>query len=1088
MRLKLIHIARRSLAFNTTGVLFQIIIIILLSAVITGSLMTGNSVRQSLREATGTRLGNTGIIVSTGTRYFNPELVNRLSAATGAGCTGIIEINGYIQNFSSGQTIRGVKIYAVNDDFFSFNDQPEIKLHKGEAIINEKLAVSSGLAPGDEIIIRFNTLSDISSDAPFSPEEGSGSSVVLKTGAVLAAGQAGDFSLAISQIAPLNVFLSISALVDISGDIPGLNRLLVEKEGRIDENDIYRKLGELLVPEDIGMEIRKIPATGGFEIVSDRIFIDQTIIDEIKDLIPETETVITYLANSVSFGNSLTPYSFVSALPRSIYPDIPDGDGIVISRWLADDISAAQGDSIVMKWYSPDVSNKLTEVSSTFIVRSIVDQSGIWADSLLMPQFPGIAGSESCSDWDAGVSIKMDQIRDKDEDYWNKFRGLPKAFISYETGEKLWGNNFGPSTSLRFPDEMTGNEIVTILAGGLDPFRTGFIIRNMTEESVKAASESVDFSTLFLSLGFFIILSSLILLSLVISTYFDSKKDHIKTLFFIGFSNRRIKKLLLLETLLIAFTAIIPGVFAGELVNILIIKALNSVWEGAVQTSTLTPHFDVSSLITGFVVTLVIVVFILVYRINRFLRILSGKKEVSVNNIGQGRIFALFFVVLALSVSLFIISLVSEEYASALAFISGMLIFASLIILTGYLYLRISTTSVGEVPKRRLVSDSYFSKHLSQALTPFVFLAAGIFAVIITSVNKLQISDSMLKPSGGTGGFELWAESEVPLPGNLNEQSARLELGLDGEEFNGVTIVSAKRSAGDDASCLNLNHIAVPPLLGIDPSRFITNKSFSAASVLKGIDKENPWESLNITSDNNTIYGIADQTVLDWGLMLRTGDTLIIRSESGQPLNIIISAGLKASVFQGYVIIGEENFKRYFPSIPGSNVFLIDGNPELSESYISVLNDRLANYGISAEPSADRLSTFFIVTNTYLQVFTILGGFGVILGIFGMGFILLRNYRYRKRDFSLMLALGFSLKSIRKMIASEQIRILLSGVITGVVSALVATSSSLTGNLDISLNTVMVFIVVTILTGLIIINLSTRAVKGESLKKDLRKE
>ena len=35
--------------------------------------------------------------------------------------------------------------------------------------------------------------------------------------------------------------------------------------------------------------------------------------------------------------------------------------------------------------------------------------------------------------------------------------------------------------------------------------------------------------------------------------------------------------------------------------------------------------------------------------------------------------------------------------------------------------------------------------------------------------------------------------------------------------FQEMNFVQIKRSAGNDASCLNLNHITAPPLLGIDP-------------------------------------------------------------------------------------------------------------------------------------------------------------------------------------------------------------------------------------------------------------------------------
>ena len=53
--------------------------------------------------------------------------------------------------------------------------------------------------------------------------------------------------------------------------------------------------------------------------------------------------VITYLANSIVNGNRSTPYSFISALDPSLYEGVPEGNGIVINEWLADDLNAKEG-------------------------------------------------------------------------------------------------------------------------------------------------------------------------------------------------------------------------------------------------------------------------------------------------------------------------------------------------------------------------------------------------------------------------------------------------------------------------------------------------------------------------------------------------------------------------------------------------------------------------------------------------------------------------------------------------------------------------------------------------------------------------
>ncbi len=79
---------------------------------------------------------------------------------------------------------------------------------------------------------------------------------------------------------------------------------------------------------------------------------------------------------------------------------------MIINSWMANDLSVKEGDTIKMFWYSPDSLNKLIEKNRFFIIRNIVDMKGIWSDSLLMPDFPGISGKESCSELGCRRSYK----------------------------------------------------------------------------------------------------------------------------------------------------------------------------------------------------------------------------------------------------------------------------------------------------------------------------------------------------------------------------------------------------------------------------------------------------------------------------------------------------------------------------------------------------------------------------------------------------------------------------------------------------------------------------------------------------------
>jgi ABC-type antimicrobial peptide transport system permease subunit len=355
-------------------------------------------------------------------------------------------------------------------------------------------------------------------------------------------------------------------------------------------------------------------------------------------------------------------------------------------------------------------------------------------------------------------------------------------------------------------------------------------------------------------------------------------------------------------------------------------------------------------------------------------------------------------------------------------------------------------------------------------------------------MNRMNFNEKAGNRAGGTGGYLLWCENTIPVREDLNTFSARESFGLDDVKFSEVRFVQMKRSAGNDASCLNLNHITAPPLLGTDPTDFINNRSFAFSKALKTGHVRNPWQYLNISPRSNVIYGIADQTVLDWGLKIKIGDTLMLRAENGMPLKIIIAAGLQSSVFQGNVLIGREYFSKYYPSVSGSTVMLADGKPESTELIRSTLNDRFENYGLSIEKTNDRLASFYTVSNTYLSVFAIFGALGMIIGIIGLGFVLLRNFSERKKEFALMLAVGFKAAKIRRMILSEQLLILFAGVFSGIFSAAVATSDSIMNHAKIPWMFMLLMVLALMVTGSLVLAISVRSVTRKSLIGSLKKE
>jgi len=151
------------------------------------------------------------------------------------------------------------------------------------------------------------------------------------------------------------------------------------------------------------------------------------------------------------------------------------------------------------------------------------------------------------------------------------------------------------------------------------------------------------------------------------------------------------------------------------------------------------------------------------------------------------------------------------------------------------------------------------------------------------------------------------------------------------------------------------------------------------------------------------------------------------------------------------------------------------------------LNDRLSLYTPHFESAADRLASFFVVTNTYLSVFTVLGGVGMILGIIGLGIILLRNLGQRRQEYAIMMATGFPISDIRSMILRDQVKILLTGIFTGLISAVVATLPSLNLSSGLPWKTLTVMLLTLVIVGLSSSVVALRSITGEYLISSIRK-
>ena len=403
--------------------------------------------------------------------------------------------------------------------------------------------------------------------------------------------------------------------------------------------------------------------------------------------------------------------------------------------------------------------------------------------------------------------------------------------------------------------------------------------------------------------------------------------------------------------------------------------------------------------------------------------------------------------------------LIKEAVNSGIFFTAGGLLLISLLLFINLFIHRIEKKSSANIDLMQLSWKNGIRNRL-RSLSIISIFAIGTFLVISTGANRKDLFVNEGDRTCGTGGFLFIAESTVPVLKNINTQTVRNEYGLE-QDFQ---IVSFRKSEGDDASCLNLNRVSNPQILGVSPEKL--SGRFSFVSKTSFLNEADPWETLSRPLPGGLIPAIADQTVIKWGLGMSVGDTLVYSNERGEPLKLLLVGGLANSIFQGNVIIADSCFLSNFPTNSGAHFFLVNGDTEKQAAIETELNRTFRDLGWDMIPAARKLAEFNSVENTYLSIFLIMGALGLFIGTVGLGIVLLRSLLERRNEIALLRAIGYGRMLIFNMILTEYLTLLMVGICSGFISATIATLPALLSpNTDISFQTIFLILLILFLNG-----------------------
>jgi len=119
-----------------------------------------------------------------------------------------------------------------------------------------------------------------------------------------------------------------------------------------------------------------------------------------------------------------------------------------------------------------------------------------------------------------------------------------------------------------------------------------------------------------------------------------------------------------------------------------------------------------------------------------------------------------------------------------------------------------------------------------------------------------------------------------------------------------------------------------------------------------------------------------------------------------------------------------------------------------------------------------------------------LGALGLLVGTFGLVVVLSRSILERKQEIALLKAVGYARKEIRKLVVREYMILLLAGIGTGFVTAIVATLPSLlNSHSGSSFLSILIWLLVLVVNGWFWIEVVTRsALNKDSIYSALRND
>jgi putative ABC transport system permease protein len=1089
------------------------------TAVLTGALLVGDSVRGSLRELAIQRLGPVDLAL-VAPRSFDQSLAERVASddavARESEVVPALSVRGGAADAAGEHRTGGVQIAAVGGQW--------VPVAPGECVINRALADALGMrTAGETVALNVPAPGDVPRDATLARRSTDDvtSRPQLRVARIASEpGFASMFNLEGSQRLPRNAWMN---LADLQREVrqPRRANLLLAKSAQPAEQ-LNLALKRMIRLDDYGLKLTPGGA-GGAGAADEQVLSSQSTyippaVDEAAQRVasrigvPLRSVSVQLIINVVRVdaaragAEQASIHYAVAAGVSSLPEQVLAAEELALNEWAAARLGAKVGDRIRLDYYRRRGDGELTEVRGDvlFRVTRIIPMTGLGADRTLTPDYPGLTDKASIREAPPELGIKDELLTDEDEAYWKQHRAAPKVFVNLATARRLWGETHGELTSIRIPAARAA-EFETELRKEIDPAAMGMSFRAIKAEQLAAATGSTDFSMLFVGLSFFLILSAALLAAMLFRLSVEARARQFGVLQAMGFTPRALYRFALAEGLLLAAVGGAVGLIGAIGYTWLIVAGLRTWWVDAVGTTALRLHVAPQTLLIGFFAGVAIAMLAVAWAARNLrrvepVRLLSGAWAGDSIRARSPRIAGLMAAV-------GLIGGVAILAAGAMRFVSAQAAFfggASLLLLGSLsavawmlrsgLRRRSPDRAVSTWSIRALALRTAQRHPARSLLTVSLVALASFLLVTVAAMRQGPPQDAGIKNSG-TGGYRLILHADIPLLADLNTREGRERLGMrepGASVWSDARFTPLRRWAGQDASCLNLTRPESPTILGV-PSDLIRQNRFRFAAATGEAD--NPWTLLEhgrgarADADADEVPVIADNETARYILKLGIGETLAITDQNGRPRRLRLVATLAGSMLQSELLMSEANFRRLFPFQSGAGVVLIETDASHAEEIQRRLSQELDAFAVTVESTAQRLAVYRQVANTYLSTFQTLGSLGLLLGTVGLAVVLLRGLIERRAELALLSALGFRPARRLGLVLGENASLLIVGLLAGTVCAMVGVIPAvMSAGRSIRLTGLLAALAAVLLSGLIVLAAAAWLGGRRISPADLRRE